>query len=474
MVSPARALSRHFTLAHADRLFPVDLPTRTIARRLYDAVRDLPLVSPLSFVPARLLAQNAPLPGPHHLFVQSDPEIVGTLVRHGVALEEIGIKRREGDRVETDAREIWHRFAENYRLFRGTPVRLRLDYIFSVLFGINEHLTPKNADAVYDRIGHSLTTAAFLPRNLVEQCKIEAIGTFAGPLDDLSHHDALRKSGWRRRVAPIYCPDELTDPDHEHFLANLRRLGEKASCNTRSWPDYLDAHRQMRALFKSLGGTATFHAPRNLRTASLPQADAERLYLKVVTAQAKPSEIDLFRGQMLTEMARMSLDDGLTVQIWPGQLRRGVLNRDTGVPDAGGGSADHLRGLLPLLQKFGREPKLTLVAFLLDESQGSYDLNQAAIEFPALRLAPAARLAASPRGLHRFRELTAEWGGFYNSVGTAIDQDLLSIPARHDMTRRIDCAYLAELVITHQLDEKDAHEVAQELAYGLVKRAYRL
>jgi glucuronate isomerase len=305
------------------------------------------------------------------------------------------------------------------------------------------------------------------------------ISTTDGALDDLRWHRTIRDSGWQGRVVPAYRPDAVVDPDFEGFAANLDRLGEITGCDTGHWPGYLDAHRQRRAYFKQFGATSSDHGHPSAETANLLPKEAGQLYDKVRSGQADARERALFRAQMLTEMARMSIDDGLVLQIHPGAWRNhspsmlAKFGRDKGfdIPTR----TDYVAGLKPMLDAVGTEPGLTIVAFTLDESSYARELAPLAGVYPALRLGPPWWFHDSPEGMRRFREMATETAGFYNTVGFNDDTRAFpSIPARHDVARRVDCAFLARLVTEHRLGEDEAHEVAHDLAYGLAKRAYKL
>jgi glucuronate isomerase len=478
-MKPNRVTALASPLAHADRLFPADLATRMVARRLYDGVKSLPIVSPHGHTDARWYAQNAPFPDPARLFVIPDHYIFRMLYSQGVPLEDLGIPRRDGGPVETDARKIWRRFAERYHLFRGTPTRLWLDDAFANLFGLEVRLSAQTADHYFDCISECLAKPEFRPRALFERFNIEVIATTESPLDELKHHRAIRASGWAGRVVTAYRPDPVVDPQFEGFRENVERLGQITNFDTLTWHGYLDAHRQRRAYFKEFGATSTDHGHPSARTADLSPVEAERLFLKVIVGDGSPEDAEIFRGQMLTEMARMSLDDGLVMQIHPGSLRNhnpsvhARFGRDMGadIPTR----TDYVHALKPLLDRFGNETRLTVILFTLDETSYSRELAPLAGHYPALRLGPAWWFYDSPEGMRRLRELTTDTAGFYNTVGFNDDTRAFpSIPARHDTARRVDCAYLADLVVTHRLGEDEAHEVAHELAYGLAKRAYRL
>jgi glucuronate isomerase len=467
-------------MLHPDRLLPSDPEQRAIARRLYDSVRDLPILSPHGHTDPRWFAENKPFDNPAQLFVAPDHYIYRMLYSQGVKLEDLGVRRIDGGPIECDARKIWRRFAERYYLFRGTPTRLWLDHAFETLFGLTERLTGANADAHYDAIDAALKTPAFAPRALFERFNIEALATTDSPLDELKWRRMIRDSGWKGRVVTAYRPDPAVDPDFVGFRDNVRRLGELTGEDAESWRGYLEAHRKRRAFFKSFGGaTSTDHGHPSALTADLGAVEARALFRRVLGRDASAADRELFRAQMLTEMAAMSCDDGLVMQIHPGSLRNhnptlfSAFGRDTGhdIPTR----TDYVRALKPLLDRFGNRADLTIILFTLDETAYSRELAPLAGHYPALRLGPAWWFFDAPDGMRRFRELTTETAGFANTVGFNDDTRAFpSIPARHDVARRVDCAYLAGLVATHRLDEEEAHEVAHDLAYRLAKAAYKL
>jgi glucuronate isomerase len=466
-------------LIHPDRLFPAENTALEVARRLYAEIRDLPIISPHGHTDPRWYAENEPFSDPATLFVMPDHYIFRMLYSQGVRLEELGIPTRDGGAVERDPRAIWRRFAAHYHLFRGTPTRAWLDHTFATLFGFTERLTSANADEYYDRIDAALRTPDFRPRALFERFRIEAIATTESPLDPLKHHETIRQSGWKGRVVTAYRPDSVVDPDFEGFRQNLARFGEITGRDTSTWSGYLEAHRERRAFFRQYGATSTDHGHPTARTANLSQGEAEALFRRVSTGDARPEDAELFRAQMLTEMAAMSVEDGMVMQIHPGSFRNhnqaifSRFGRDMGadIPS----QTEYVRALKPLLDRFGNEPNFTLILFTLDETSYSRELAPLAGHYPAVKLGPSWWFFDSPEGMLRFRELTTETAGFYNTVGFNDDtRAYLSIPARHDVARRVDCAYLANLVTTHRLDEDEAHELAYDLAYRLAKEAYKL
>ena len=463
------------TIINEDRLFPADPTTRSVAQRLYGGVRDLPIISPHGHADPRWFAENEPFSNPTNLFVVPDHYIFRMLYSQSVSLEELGI----GSTSPEDPRRVWRIFAQHYYLFRGTPTRLWLDFAFQELFGLNARLTPENADEYYDAILEKLKTPEFRPRTLFERFRLEVLATTDSPLDSLSHHKAIRASGFKGRIIPTFRPDPVVDPDFPNFVENLASFGQLMRVNADSWQGYLSALRQRRMEFKALGCTATDHGHPTAATADLNLDSAARLYQKIASGTGDPGERELFRAQMLTEMAAMSLDDGLVMQIHPGSFR----NHNTLVfqrfgRDAGADipmPTNYVDALRPLLNRFGNESRFTLIVFTLDESTYSRELAPLAGHYPCLRLGPAWWFHDSPEGMMRFREYTTETAGFYNTVGFNDDtRAFLSIPARHDVARRVDCSFLARLVTEHRMDEDEAGEVASDLAYGLARKAYRL
>ncbi len=463
---------------HPDRLFPSDGRTRDIARALHAGVKDLPIVSPHGHTDPAWFARDEAFSDPASLLIVPDHYVFRMLYSQGVPLDALGVPTVDGSPTESDPREIWRIFADNYHLFRGTPSRMWLDWVFAEAFGIAVRLEPATADLYFDTIDAALKTPAFRPRALFDRFGIELIATTESPLDPLEHHAAIRASGWQGRVVTAYRPDPVVDPDTPGFAANVRRFGETANEDVGSYAGYLAAHRFHRARFRAAGATSTDHGHPSAATADLTRAEAEALYARVM-ADPTPAEAELFRAQMLTEMAAMSVEDGMVMQLHPAVSRShnaqvlARFGRDKGgdIPLPG----EFVRALKPLLDRFGNDPRLTLILFTLDEDTYSRELAPLAGHYPALRLGPPWWFHDSPEGMRRFRERATETAGFYNTVGFNDDtRAFLSIPARHDVARRMDCGFLAQLVVEHRLEEDEAHEVARALAYDLVKQAYRL
>jgi glucuronate isomerase len=464
---------------HEDRLFAADPAQRAIARRLYGQVAKLPIVSPHGHTDPAWFAGNAPFANATELLLVPDHYLFRMLYSKGVSLDQLGIPRKDGSRAPVDPRAAWRLFAGHFHLFRGTPSSLWLNHVFHDVFGLRQRLDAGTADQYYDTITAALQTDAFRPRALFERFNIEVIATTEGPLDTLEHHTAIRASGWPGCVITAYRPDAVVDPEQEQFPQALRQFGEITGEDVYTWEGYLRAHRQRRAFFASMGATSTDHGHLTCSTANLSAGEARKLFDKVARGGTTPAEADLFRAQVLTEMAAMSLDDGLVMQIHPGAFRnhnQGIFEtfgRDKGadIPLA----TEYVRALKPLLDRFGNEPRFTLILFTLDESAYARELAPLAGHYPCLLLGPAWWFHDAPEGMWRFREQTLASAGFYNTIGFNDDtRAFLSIPARHDVARRIDCAVLAKLVSEHRIEEDEAASLAMDLAYHLPKKAYRL
>ena len=470
---------RHRLILHPDRLFPVDADTRAIARRLFTEIKSLPIISPHGHTDPSWFAGNKPFANPAELLITPDHYVFRMLFSQGLSMESLGVPRADGGPVERDPRAIWRRFAQHYHLFRGTPSRMWHDWVYAEIFGIEVRLSAETADHYFDIIDAALQTDAFRPRALFERANIEVLTTTESPTDTLEHHKAIRDSGWKGRVLTAFRPDPVLDPDYEGFRTNLAVLAGQTGRDTLSWAGYLDGLRDRRAFFAAMGATSTDHGHPTAFTADLSKAEAEALFGRVSSGPASVADAELFRGQMLTEMAAMSIEDGLVMQLHPGSFRNhnamvfNQFGRDKGadIPT----QTDYVRALKPLLDRFGSDPRLTLIVFTLDETSYSRELAPLAGHYPALKLGPSWWFHDSPEGMRRFREQVTETAGFYNTVGFNDDtRAFLSIPARHDVARRMDCGFLAKLVVEHRIGEDEAHEVARALTYDLVKAAYRL
>ena len=463
------------------RFFPADPKQRAIAAELFAGVEKLPIVSPHGHTDPAWFAHDQPFEDAVSLLLWPDHYLLRLLYSMGVTLKSIGIAPQDGSGgvVESDRRKIWKRFAEHYYIFRGTPCRAWLDHTFLEVFGLDRPFGPESADHYFDTINEKLKQPAFRPRALFQRFNIETIATTENSLDLLKDHEALAASGWNGRVITTFRPDEVTDPDHELFGSAVKKIGELSGEDSSNWKGYLRAIENRRAFFRAHGATATDHGHPTARTADLSTADADALFTKVIADLADAKERELFRAQMLTEMARMSVDDGMVMQIHPGCwrnhneliYRRFGRNIGGDMPMEGA----FMGPLKPLLDRFGNNSDFTLILFTLDETTYARELAPLAGHYPCLKLGPAWWFYDSPEGMMRYRRQTTESAGFYNTAGFNDDtRAFLSIPARHDLARRIDCAYLSELVIQGRLPMAEAAEVARDLAYELPKKVYKL
>lgn len=466
-------------LLDSDRLFSAEPVQRGIARDLYNNIKDLPIISPHGHTDPAWFAGNDCFTDASSLFLVPDHYLFRMLYSQGVSLESLGVPRVDGGWVETDMRKIWHTFATNYHLFQGTPSSLWMNYVFYEVFGMTEVFSAATADDFFDQINSQLSTDAFRPRALLDRFNIEVIATTEGAVDELPHHRVIVGTPWAKRVITTFRPDDAVDPEREDFFDNVTRLGELTGEDTGCWDGYLAAMRHRRATFREFGATATDHGHPTALTADLSKAECEALFTRCLSGQASLSDAELFRAQMLTEMAGMSLEDGMVMQIHSGARRNinlevfNKFGRDKGadVPSV----TNYLDGLKPLLDKYGNEPQLNIILFTLDETTYARELAPLAGHYPCLKLGPPWWFHDSPEGMLRYRHQITETAGFYNTVGFNDDtRAFLSIPARHDVARRMDCRFLATLVSDGRLRMTEAETLSHELTYKLAKQGYKL
>lgn len=466
-------------LLHKDRFFDPSPVVRSIARTLYESVKHLPIISPHGHVDPRLFADNKPFPNPSELFLIPDHYIFRMLYSQGISMEALGIPRRDGTRGESDPRKIWKLFADNYHLFRGTPSGVWLDHELSVILGIKEKLTGKSALKIYDEIEKKLRTPAFLPRALFDRYKIEVLATTDSAIDTLEYHDQIRKSNWKRRIVPSFRPDAVTNLRHPQWLANIRRLGELTGKEITSFPQFIAALEDRRRFFRTMGAVATDHGVYSPLTHLLTPNEADAMFRRALRNRLEKNDAELFTAHMLMEMASMSIEDGLVMQIHPGSDRdhNQVIFNQYGT-DKGGdipSATEYTHNLKELLNKFGNNPKFAVIVFTLDETTYARELAPLAGLYPAMKLGPPWWFHDSIEGMRRYRSTVMETAGLYNTAGFNDDtRAFLSIPARHDLARRMDCEYLAGLVARHIIGKDDALDMAYEMANGLVKKAYKL
>ncbi len=463
---------------HEDRLFSPDPSRRKIARQLYEGIRDLPIISPHGHTDPAWFANNECFTDAYSVLVEPDHYLLRMLFSQGISMADLGFSSGGGD-TAARPRDAWRHFSKCQHLFRGTPSGLWLDHVFKDIFGLSVRLDESTADDYFDRITELLGQDQFRPRQIVDRFNIDFLATTESAIAPLPHHRHLRESDWNGRVVSTYRPDSVVDAEHPDFNDTLRQFGELTGEDVYTWKGYLRAHRKRRADFIALGATATDHGHPTPGTGDLVESDCRKLFARISSGQSSTEDAELFRGQLLTEMAKMSLDDGLVMQIHPGVCR----NHNSWLFDHYGSdkgadipvAAEYTHSLRPLLNQFGNDPRLTVIVFTLDESTYARELAPLAGHYPSLLLGPPWWFNDSPQGILRFRDQTTETAGFYNTAGFNDDtRALFSIPARHDMSRRVDCRFLAQLVAEHRLSENDAHTIANDLTSTLPRRAYRL
>lgn len=463
-----------------DRYFGPDPEQKETAIHLHNQVKDLPLICPHGHVDPRVFSDpNYSFGSPADLLIIPDHYVFRMLYSQGVALEALGVPTRDGTPVETDHRKIWQTFADNFYLFRGTPTGIWLNYELRVVFGIEQKLNSASAQKIYDLIAEKLASAAFRPRHLYARFNIETLATTDAATDTLEHHRALRESGWRGRIIPTFRPDGVVNLDAPNWRANIDALSQASGIEVKNYASFIAALENRRAFFKQMGATATDHAALVAYTNELAAQDAEAIFQRALLRQATSDDAMRFTGHMLMEMARMSIEDGLTMQLHVGSFRnhndaifaRFGLDKGADMPTA----TEFTRNLRPLLNKYGNDPRLTLLLFNLDESTYSREMAPLAGHYPALKLGPPWWFHDSLNGMNRYFDLVTETAGIYNTAGFNDDtRAFCSIPARHDVWRRAACNWLASLVVRGIMDVDEAEGMARDLAYALVKKAYKL
>lgn len=465
-----------------DLMFATTDRDRDIARELHKLAADLPLICPHGHVDPGILAGDEPFGDPAQLLVVPDHYVTRMLLSQGIPPGRLGVPSVAGEPVETDGRTIWRLLAQNWHLFRGTPSRLWLERTFTGVFGIETPLGPDTADEIYDAVEARLAEPAFRPRALFERFGIEVLATTESPLDDLSRHAKLAADGWGGpggRVITTFRPDNVVDMEFDGWAESVHRLGEIAGEDTGTYDGYLAALRRRREAFIAAGATSSDHGHPTARTLALSPAEAAAVFARGLGGTASAADAETFRAHMLLEFARMSIDDGLVMQLHPGSVRNhnkwlyGAHGRDVGgdIPQA----TEYLHALTPLLDAYGNDPRLRVVVYTLDEYTYTRELAPLAGGYPALFLGAPWWFLDTPDGLRRFREAVTDTAGFYNTAGFVDDtRAFCSIPVRHDVARRVDAAHLATLVGQGRLSLDEAAETIADLAYHLPKRIFRL
>lgn len=464
----------------ADRYFSPEPDQAALARELYSSVEDLPIVAPHGHVDPDLIADpEATLGTPAELLIIPDHYVFRMLYSQGITLKELGIPSRDSTQVETDHRRIWQRFAENFHLFRGTPTGLWLTEELIRVFGVEEKLTGENAQEIYEHVEAQISKPEFSPRALFERFDIEVLCTTDSATDTLEQHRSLREEGWGGSVRPTFRPDALTNLMTPGWQQQVEELANVSGIDITGYKQFIEAFEKRRSFFKEMGATATDQSAMAPRTERLPDSEAEEIFARALKDEATPEDAERFTAHMFMEMAHMSTEDGLVMQMHIGSLRghneavaaRFGADKGADIPVR----TEWTRNLQPLLNEYGNDPRFRLILFTLDESTYSRELAPLAGHYPALLLGPPWWFHDSPNGMRRYFDRVVETAGIYNLAGFNDDtRAFASIPVRHDMWRRAACDWLAGCVLTGTIDEEDAAKMAPELAYTLAKRAYKL
>lgn len=455
-----------------DRLFDPDPSQKAAAMELYALVQNLPIVSPHGHVDPALFSDAARSFGsPVELLIQPDHYVLRMLYSQHIPYEQLLARE--------DPRRIWQIFAESFYLYHGTPSGLWLTHELEAVFGITERLDGQSASRIYDQLDTALCSPDYAPRIIFKRLNIEVLATTDAATDTLNHHRAMRTSGWEGRIIPTFRPDGVTNLDAPGWRQNIDALGAVSGVTIGNYASYIAALEQRRAFFRSMGATATDSAAVAPDTAPLDPADAEAIFQRALSGRAAPADAARFTANMLFEMARMSVEDGLVMQLHPGSYRnhnRKVFSRfgaDRGfdIPVA----TEYTRNLLPLLERFGNHPNFSLILFTLDETTYARELAPLAGAYPAVKLGPPWWFHDSWNGMRRYFDQVMETAGIYNTAGFNDDtRAFLSIPARHDVWRRAAANWLAGLLVRRIIDRRDAESMVVDLAAGLARKAYRL
>lgn len=462
------------------RYFDPQNEQRELAHKLFSAVKDLPLICPHTHVDPQLFADpDYHFGSPAELFIIPDHYVFRMLYSQGVPMESLGVPREDGGPVETDHRRIWQTFAEHFYLFRGTPTGLWINEELTTVFNIEKKLNGDTAQEIFDQISELLSQPEFTPRKLFERFNVEALSTTDPATSRLEHHQAIRDSSWSGRILPTFRPDSVVNLDTPNLKSHIDALSAASGIDVTDYPSYIRALEQRRAFFKQLGATATDHAALTPHTARLSESEANAIFTKALKGSLSADDAARFTAHMLIELARMSTEDGLVMQLHIGSYRnhnrtifeRFGLDKGADIPIA----TEFTRNLQALLNQYGNEANFTLILYTLDEATYSRELAPLAGHYPAVRLGAPWWFFDSWNGMRRFKDRVMETTGLYNTVGFNDDTRAFpSIPVRHMLARRSDANWLANLVVRGIIDHEDAEEMIRDVAYEIPKHAYRL
>ena len=465
-----------------DRLFPADPGVRAIARAIYATVKDLPIISPHGHVPPQWIADDVPFADPVSLLLSPDHYINRLLHASGVPLRSLGVPPATSHLTEAEARAAWTTFCAHWPVFRGTPMKYWMEAVLVDVFGLTARPSATTADSLYDAIAAAITTPAYRPRALMDRFGIAFLATTDDPCDPLDSHEKIaadKEFYARHRVVPTFRPDKYLEPAAPSWRASTDRLAQVTGIDTDTWPGWVAAMENRRAYFKAHGAVSSDHAHLDVATKPLRKADAVRLYPKALAGEATPEECKALQQTMLFEQARMACDDGLTMTLHPASYRNHhTATFKTYGPDVGADipfTVEFTRALQPLLDRFGTHPNFTLVLFTMDETVWSRELAPLAGFYPSVYVGVPWWFVDAPDAILRFKDAVTETAGFTRLSGMIDDtRAFLSIPARHDMSRRLDAAHLARLVAEHRLALDEALEVAHDLVATTPRKVFHV
>ena len=463
---------------HPDRLLPSEPGLRTTARRLYQSVKDLPIISPHGHVPAQWLAKDIPFTDPTSLLITPDHYVNRMLHAHGVELSELGVA--QPTLSESQSRDAFRTLCSYWSAYRGTPVRLWLDTQLGEVFDVKVQPSADTADQIYDQIATCIASPEFKPRALYEKFGIELLATTDDPCDDLAHHQFLRDDPtWHGRVIPTFRPDKYLEAAQPTWNADVDRLAEVSGIDTGTYEGLIAALENRRRYFKDHGAVSSDHSHFDARTDTLELSVAERIYAAARKGEVSESEATALRRHLVSEMARMACDDGLVMTLHPGVRRNHHLptfekygaDVGTDIPV----QMEFTEALRPMLNRYGTHPNFQLVIFTIDETVFSREIAPLAGFYPSVFAGVPWWFLDAPEAIRRYRGAITESAGFAKTSGFIDDtRAFCSIPARHDMSRRLDAGFVAQLVGEHRLGEAEAIEVMHDLVVTNPRRAFKL
>lgn len=463
---------------HPDRLLPVDPHTRALARQLYDVIKDAPIISPHGHVPVSWIADDLAFSDPATLLLSPDHYINRIMHSQGVDLADLGVPPGRDDFGPDQAREAWRTFCSHWYLYRGTPMKYWMESQLVDIFGIDVRPSSETADEIYDTIDAALKTPAFRPRAMLERFNIAFLATTDDPLDDLDDHVRVADDpAVATRVPPTFRPDKYLEPGRTDWNDLMDALGAVTGADTATFGGWIEAMENRRAYFKSRGAVSTDHS--HVDMAMAPLADAEAVYARARRGEATAAEQADLRRAFMFEQCRMATDDGLVMTLHPAVARdhhRATFERFG--PDVGGDvpvSIEWVESLRPVLNAFGTHPNFRIVLFGMDETVYSREVAPLAGFYPSVYVGPPWWFIDAPDAIKRWRKAVTEYGTFYKTTGFVDDtRAFLSIPARHDLSRRCDAAHLAELVAEHRLEMDEAEDVARAMVDTLPRHAFNI